>query len=590
MRRAVAAMILVTSLFLNGKAGEGARRVNDKDLAERISAYLSRLEGYGFSGAVLVAKDGEIIVESAHGLADRQRQTPVRADTIFDIGSITKQFTAAAILILESDGKLQVTDPISKYLTGVPSDKTGITIHHLLTHTSGLEMGFGGDYEKVSRDEIVRRAMASKLQSPPGARHSYSNAGFSLLAAILEIVSGQNYETYLRQRLFRPAGMTSSGYFFSGQMLQRLARGYDLDLDWGIGAEKAAATSGDFWNLIGNGGIHSTIGDLYKWIVALEQGKVLTKEARRRLFQPRVVVYQNYRNSNSVLHYAYGWYVWKQPSGKTMIWHLGGNGVFNAALRYHVDDRAVVVYATNVSAFQDPNYPVPAIERMLTNEAVALPPEVRPLARQQLAQYDGRYKAASGAVLSVESKGSFVEVQGEGQEAFSLVTRNLWEKDATLETLNARTAEVMENSRTRKYEELIKAYGLETTVEGLAEFETSFWKKRHERHGDYLRTRILGTSPLRSGAFRGRTIVAVDFERGTAYREYLWTPEGKIGDLGPLLSAPVSRYFPVSANCFVKFEPAAAVVSSRICLEKNGAEAVTAIVTQGERRVELKKL
>jgi len=581
--------VLVAALSVSGLAQESGRRVDGKDLPEQVRAYLSRLEGFGFSGAALVAKDGRVLVETAHGLADRKSKTPVRADTIFDIGSVTKQFTAAAILLLESDGKLRVTDPLAKYLKGVPADKAGITIHHLLTHTSGLAMGFGGDYEKVSREAVVSRAMASELQSPPGQRHAYSNAGYSLLAAVVEVASGQSFETFLRERLFRPAGMSTSGYFFTGRDEGRLARGYEGGEDWGIGAEKAAATGGDFWNLLGNGGVHSTVGDMYKWMDALQKGKVLSKEAREKFFRPHVLVSADYRKSGSPLYYAYGWYVWKRP-GKTLIFHLGGNGVFNAAVRYHLDERAVVIYASNTSEFHDPSYPVPAIERMLAGEAVPLPPVVLALTGQQMAEHAGRYGAASGAVLSVEANGPFLKVQGEGQEAFSFVTNGRWQKDAALEALNVRTAEVVENSRTRKYEAVLKEYGLETTLERLAEFEASFWKKRHERHGGYVRTRVLGTLPSRGRAFVGTTIVAIDFERGPAYREYLWTPGGKIGDLGPLSSAPSARYFPESAVCFVRFEPAEAVVSSRICLDKDDRRGKVATVVQGERRVELRKL
>ncbi len=590
MFRPIFSTVLAAALLAGGVAQETGRRVDRKDLAERVRAYLSRLEGFGFSGAALVAKDGKVLVETAHGLADKKRQTPIRIDTIFDIGSITKQFTAAAILVLESDGKLRVTDPLAKHLKGVPEDKAGITIHHLLTHTSGLAMGFGGDYEKVSREGVVSRAMASALQSPPGERHAYSNVGYSLLAAVVEVASGRSFETFLRERLFRPAGMSASGYSFTGQAAGRLARGYEGGEDWGVGAEKAAATGGDFWNLLGNGGVHSTVGDLYKWMAALQQGKVLSKEAREKFFRPHVLVYADYRKSGAPLYYAYGWYVWKRPSGKTLIFHLGGNGVFNAAVRHHVDERAVVVYASNTSEFHDPSYPVPAIERMLAGEAVPLPPVVQPLTPQQLDEYAGRYGAASGAVLSVEANGPFLKVQGEGQEAFTLVTGGRWQKDAALEALNVRTAEVVENSRARRYEAVLKEYGLETTLERLAEFEASFWKKRHERHGEYLRTRVLGTIPSRGRAFMGTTIVAIDFARGTAYREYLWTPEGKIEDLGPLSSAPSARYFPESASCFVRFEPAEAVVSSRICLEKDDRRGKAATVVQGERRVELKKL
>jgi CubicO group peptidase (beta-lactamase class C family) len=579
--------VLIAAFSVSGFGRGSHSRSDTNDLPRQIRTYLSRLEGFGYSGAALVAKNRKVLVESGYGLANKQAHTPFRSDTIFDIGSVSKQFTAAAILLLESDGKLLVLDPISKYLKTVPEEKAGITIHHLLTHTSGLPMDFGDDYEKVSREEIVRRAMASELRSQPGQHHAYSNAGYSLLAAIVELVSEQTFETFLRERLFRPAGMASTGYFFPKSIMSRLAHGYKDGEDWGIGVERAAASGGDFWNLIGNGGIHSTVGDMYKWIVALDQGRVLTKEARQKFFEPHVLVSANYLKSNFALYYAYGWYVWKRPR-KTLIFHLGGNGVFNAAVRYHVDERSVVVYASNVSEFHDPNYPVPAIERILKGEVVHLPPRVLPLAQPQLAQYAGSYRSASGAVLKVEAKSPFLRVEGEGQEALSFITNDLWQKDASLEPLNGRTAEAVENSRTHKYEALLKAYGPEMTAELLAESEALFWQKRHDRHGDYVRTRILGTLPLRSRKFVSRTIAAIDFAHGTTYREYLWTPEGKIGDLGPIVAAPSSRYFPESASCFVKFDPAEAIVSSRICLEKNDTGGIIATIAHGERRVELK--
>src|SRR5688572_7867247 len=141
--------LLVTGMFLWAPASATAQSASagdqSADPAARIAAYLSRLEQYAFSGVVLVARRGDIIVHSAHGLADQRRKIPMRQDHLFDMGSITKQFTAAGIVALEEDGKLRVTDSIGKYFAGVPPDKAGITIHHLLTHTSGLPMGFGGD-------------------------------------------------------------------------------------------------------------------------------------------------------------------------------------------------------------------------------------------------------------------------------------------------------------------------------------------------------------------------------------------------------------------------------------------------------------
>jgi CubicO group peptidase (beta-lactamase class C family) len=273
--------------LLNANINAEAKQtpISNRNLNEQIHTYLSRLEGFGFSGAILVAKDGKVLIENSYGLADQQRKIPVSRDTIFGTGSVTKPINALAVLALESDGKLSVTDPISKYLKNVPEDKAGITLHHLLTHTSGLAMQFGEDYEKVSREELIRRAMSSKLQSLPGERHAYSNAGYSLLAAIVEMVSGKSIDAFSRERLFRPIGMNSSGYFFSEEMARRLAVGY-MDGEDAKRAETVEALGGDFWNVFGNGGIQVTLGDMHKLMKALEQGKLLKKDSLQKYFRP----------------------------------------------------------------------------------------------------------------------------------------------------------------------------------------------------------------------------------------------------------------------------------------------------------------
>ena len=560
---------------------------NDNNSIQKIRTYLTGLEGFGFSGAVLVAKNGKVLVESYHGLANKSKRIPAREDTIFGTGSVTKQFTGAAILALESDGKLRVTDPISKYLDNVPEDKAGITIHHLLTHTSGLATGFGGDYERVSRDDLVRRAMSSELLSPPGTRHAYSNAGYSLAAAIVEIVSGKSIDGFSRERLFLPAGMTSTGYFFPQETADRLARGYRDGVD-SERTEKKAALDGDLWNLLGNGGVYSTLGDMHKWMIALEQGKVLSNEAREKFFHPQQLAIANYRNSGHPLYYSYGWYVWKQPSGKTLTWHLGGDGTENFAVRWHKDDRRLVIYASNVSEFHDPLYPVPAIERVLEGENVKMPPPVRSLAAKTMMKYSGRYRGDSGAVLSVEAKDSFLELQGEGQEAFALVTSRKWQKEAKQEELNKRTAEAVESSRTGRYETLLGLFGQNITIERLGEFERLFWKKRHDLHGDYVGARVLGTRPATRG-YLGTTVVAIDFERGTTYREYFWSSDGRIGDLGPINSPPSMKYFPISDKCFAAFEPAQAVLTS-LCFENAAGAGIGETAMRLDNGIKLQKV
>jgi CubicO group peptidase (beta-lactamase class C family) len=177
------------------------------DVGRKVDEFMSRLEAWGFSGAVIVAKDGQIVMSKGYGLANREQKIPFTPETVSSIGSITKQFTAAAILKLEMQGKLKVGDPIGKYLPGVPPDKADITIHHLLTHTAGVRADFGGrDSDPIARDDLVKLVLASPLRFKPGVRYEYSNEGYSLAGAIVERVSGASYEAFLSEHLFKPAG------------------------------------------------------------------------------------------------------------------------------------------------------------------------------------------------------------------------------------------------------------------------------------------------------------------------------------------------------------------------------------------------
>ena len=257
------------------------------EIGARVDQYLTRLVPYGFSGAVLVAKDGAVLLKKAYGLANRETALPYAIDMVSCIGSVTKQFTAAAILKLETEGKLSVSDPIAKYLPGVPPDKSAITIHQLLTHTAGFAGDLGGlDEEPIGRDALVARVFAAPLASKPGERFEYSNEGYSLAAAIVERVSGTGYETYLREHLLLPAGMKDTGYLAPDWPLSRLPVGYTADgRPWGRVYRNGWLADGPGWYLRGNGGIHSTLDDLYRWILALDAATVLPADVVKK-FQP----------------------------------------------------------------------------------------------------------------------------------------------------------------------------------------------------------------------------------------------------------------------------------------------------------------
>ena len=313
-----------------------------KAVEQKLDRYLS---DSGFSGLALVGKDGKVVFERAYGLSDREHHLPFTLDSLVSIGSITKQFTAAAILKLEMEGKLKVEDSITRFFADVPEDKRAITIHELLTHTAGLDSDFAGDYEPVGRDEYVKRILSSKLRSTPGSEHFYANSGYSLLGAIVEIASQQGYETYLQKHLFEPAGMRETGYRIPKWEPSRAPVGYRDGKRWGTMLEKPWAADGPYWALRANGGIESTLGDLFKWSRALDGSIVLSEAEKQKLFAKHVA-----EGPGAESYYGYGWSISTTPWGKRLVEHNGGNGVFSADFRRYVDDGIVVITFSNDSS------------------------------------------------------------------------------------------------------------------------------------------------------------------------------------------------------------------------------------------------
>jgi CubicO group peptidase (beta-lactamase class C family) len=347
----VAAVVLMSSVVVSG------------DLGAKLDAWLQASQ---FKGGVLVARKGEVVLRKGYALADRENDVPYGPDTVFTVGSITKQFTAAAILKLETQGKLKVEDPIAKFLPGVPEDKRAITIHHLLTHTSGLESDFAGDYEAVERDDYVKRVLASKLRTKPGETYEYANSGYSLLGAIVEIASGQPYEAYLRENLFLPAGMKETGYRLPTWEAKRLAVGYRNGERWGKSTEKPWAKDGPYWALRANGGILSTVDDLYRWDRALRGDAILAAAAKEKMYTRHV------REGSQESWYGYGWALADAPGAGRLVMHNGGNGIFFADFLRFVDEDLVVILSTNDSKIRG-GRAAEALARLAHGEPVPVP-------------------------------------------------------------------------------------------------------------------------------------------------------------------------------------------------------------------------
>jgi CubicO group peptidase (beta-lactamase class C family) len=259
-----------------------------QDVAALADSVMRAAEARGFSGVVRLARNGSVVLERGYGLANRAEGIPFSPATIVQIGSNTKDFTAVSILQLQERGVLSVQDKLGKFFPTAPPDKKDVTVWQLMTHRAGFPLGLGGDFESVTRDQLVDRAMKYKLLFDPGANQSYSNTGFALLAAIIEKTSGKSYDEYVRDNILTPLGLTRTGFHLPKFSDRDLAHGYRAGgIDAGTMLSKAHAADGPYWNLRGNGGMLSTAADMHAFYKALFETDKLLKPATRNLrFDP----------------------------------------------------------------------------------------------------------------------------------------------------------------------------------------------------------------------------------------------------------------------------------------------------------------
>lgn len=313
------------------------------DKKQRIEKYLKEMELAGFSGSVFVELSDGNIISHGYGYKNVELKERNTTETVFDIGSLTKQFTAAAILKLEMMGKLSTGNKITQYFNGVPADKSSITIHDLLRHQSGLTGEVGEDYEPISDEEFLENVMRSPLQFKAGTDFSYSNIGYSLLAIIIEKVSGQHYEPFLYDNLWKPAGMEFTGYSRPAFSTEQLAIGYTKNnTSWGRPTDKKWNGNVPYRHLLGNGGILSTTEDMFKWHKALMSDSILSKEAKMKLYHP---VLRENENNDAI--YAYGWDVSKTNRNTTRVWHNGTNNIFYADFIRFIDENTTIILLSN---------------------------------------------------------------------------------------------------------------------------------------------------------------------------------------------------------------------------------------------------
>jgi len=353
---------------------------------------------------VLVARDGAVVLDKAYGMANLELDVPNTTATKFRLGSITKQFTAASILLLEERGKLKIDDKVKTYLPDAPMAWDRITVFNLLTHTAGIpNFTSFADYGTIKLSARTAEASVAAVRDKtldfgPGEKMSYSNSGYLVLGAIIERVSGQSYEKFVADNIFTPLGMNDSGYDSNTALIKRRASGY-------IRTPAGYVNAGYIHMSIPHaaGALYSTTGDLLKWEQALFAGKVVSKASLDRMITP-------FKND-----YALG-LTSALDKGRRVIAHGGGIDGFNTHLAYYPETRTVIVALSNVNGTA-PGAIAAQLGAVMHGDMVTLSSERKEitLPSATLSKYVGAYELAPGAVMTVTIEGERLMAQLTGQ-------------------------------------------------------------------------------------------------------------------------------------------------------------------------------
>ena len=313
-----------------------ASKISDREIVEKINEYMNAsVKVDGFSGTILVASDGKPIVSKGYGMANIELDVPNSPQTVFRLGSITKQFTGMAITMLQERGKLSVNDPMCQYVANCPATWKPITIKNLLTHTSGIPNYTSfPDFAKTTISPIKNAEMIKMLEEKPldftvGEKYSYSNSGYYILGEIVEKVSGKTYADFLQENIFTPLGMKATGYDNPLEIIKNRAAGYQRQAGKIVNASYM-----DMTVPYSAGALYSTTGDLLLWDQALYTEKLVPQKTLDEIFTP------------VKSGYGYGWGI-SEKFDRRKISHGGGIYGFATDISRFPDDKVTVIVLTN---------------------------------------------------------------------------------------------------------------------------------------------------------------------------------------------------------------------------------------------------
>jgi CubicO group peptidase (beta-lactamase class C family) len=438
---AFATIFITTAAGLYGTPPPATRETRQVSTASQTSPDLARMEEViqsymsekKFMGCVLVARGSNVLLDKGYGFANLEWEIPNSPAAKFRLGSVTKQFTAASILLLQERGKLKVTDPVKKYMLDAPAAWDKITIFNLLTHSSGIpNFTSFPDYASqepfdTTPEKLVARFRDKPLEFQPGEKMSYSNSGYVLLGYLIEKISGESYEKFVQENIFTPLGMKDSGYDSNSAIIPHRAAGYVPG--------PTGPTNAGFINMtvpLSAGALYSTTEDLLRWEQGLFGGKLLSSSSLQEMTTP-------FKND-----YAFGLQV-HTVNGRKAIDHGGGIEGFNTTLAYYPDDKLTVIVLGNLngSAPQEIGSKLAAVAH---GEKVVMPSERKevPVDPKVFNGYVGRYELAPNFILTVTRENDHLFTQATGQPKLQIFPESV--RDYFLKVIDAQITFVTDSN------------------------------------------------------------------------------------------------------------------------------------------------
>lgn len=503
----------------------------------QLKEYLNFLDNAGFSGQILVAEKGKILSNSAFGYSNKETMRQVSSSTVFNIASLTKQFTASAILWLEQNGELNTSDTLGKFWDTIPVDKRGITIHQLLSHNAGFGRQAVQTDEIISKNELLKEIFSSKLINKPGSVFQYSNSGYEILAAIVEKVSGVSFKEFIRQTFIIPNNLTHT-YFNTDDLVEinhEIALGYN---EWKEVSNCFSQSTN--WNNTGGSNILSTTEDLYKWFTLIRTDKILNSTQRSKLFSAST-------KTDEEEEYGYGWYLTKTATGKQLIYHGGDISGYHSEFRYYPEDDKTIIILTNQELFGFGifKYRIASnIFKTISGIQISFPLKTTKRKRDDLYKYCGIYQLDSISSFKIWINGGQLTIGTSGQEAVDLFIPKATRIQSNLKS-SSENSLILLNSvicgKDEKAKQIMSTKSLGFYLPALKEN----YNACSNAFGGTPVVSLLGTIPAYwSGDNLSRSYIKLNFPAASSTFYFGWTPKD-IYDITANNDRPFPLIYPI---------------------------------------------